>query len=100
MFRTRFFLNLRSEVKVTVIQKQYATPSNSKMYTHAQFGVPISNNLGMLWAYFFLKVRPVVNVTIVQNQYATIWEHKMYQHTKYRIHMSNNIGDMLRTQLF
>ena len=40
------FLELRSEVKVTVNQKQCVTLCNPKMYPHTSFGVPISNNIG------------------------------------------------------
>ena len=44
--KTKTFLDLRSEVKVTVIQKQCVTLRNPKMYSHTKFGFPTSNNIG------------------------------------------------------
>ena len=39
-------LKTRSEVKVTVTRKWYATLRHPKMYPHTKFGIPTSKNLG------------------------------------------------------
>ena len=40
------FLKTRSEVKVTVTQKWYATLRHPKMHLHTKFGIPTSKNIG------------------------------------------------------
>ena len=40
------FLKTRSEVKVTVTQKWYATLRHPKMHPHTKFGIPTSKNIG------------------------------------------------------
>ena len=42
----KIILKTRSEVKVTVTQKWYATLRHPKMYPHTKFGMPISKNIG------------------------------------------------------
>ena len=37
----------RSEVKVTVTRKWYATLHHPKMHPHTKFGIPIAQNIGM-----------------------------------------------------
>ena len=39
-------IKTRSEVKVTVTQKWYATLHHPKMYPHTKFGIPTSKNIG------------------------------------------------------
>ena len=39
-------LKTRTEVKVTVTQKWYATLRHPKMYPHTKFGIPTSKNIG------------------------------------------------------
>ena len=39
-------LKTRSEVKVTVTRKWYATLRHPKMHTHTKFGIPTSKNIG------------------------------------------------------
>ena len=39
-------LKTRSEVKVTVTRKWYATLRHPKMYPHTKFGIPTSKNIG------------------------------------------------------
>ena len=39
-------LKTRSEVKVTVTPKWYATLLHPKMYPHTKFGIPTSKNIG------------------------------------------------------
>ena len=39
-------LKTRSEVKVTVTRKWYATLRHSKMHPHTKFGIPTSKNIG------------------------------------------------------
>ena len=39
-------LKTRSEVKVTVTQKWYATLPHPKMHPHTKFGIPHSKNIG------------------------------------------------------
>ena len=46
MPRNAIFLELRSEVKVTVTLKQYVTLRDRKVYQHIEFGIPTSNNIG------------------------------------------------------
>ena len=58
-------LELLSEIKVTVTQKQSGILCNPKMYLHAKFGIPISNNIeDILWSLVILEWRPEVNVTV------------------------------------
>ena len=39
-------LKTRSEVKVSVTRKWYATLPHPKMYPHTKFGIPTSKNIG------------------------------------------------------
>ena len=39
-------LKTRSEVKVTVTRKWYATLRRPKMHPHTKFGIPTSKNIG------------------------------------------------------
>ena len=39
-------IKTRSEEKVTVTQKWYATLRNPKMHPHTKFGIPTSKNIG------------------------------------------------------
>ena len=39
-------IKTRSEVKVTVTRKWYATLRHPKMYPHTKFGIPNSKNIG------------------------------------------------------
>ena len=51
------FLELRSEVKVTVTPRQYASLRDPKAQTHTKFGIPTSNNIGdMLWTWVRLEL--------------------------------------------
>ena len=45
------FLESKTNVKVTVTQRQHVTLPDPKMYPYTKFGIPISNNIGvMLWS--------------------------------------------------
>ena len=40
------FLEMKSEVKVTVTQIWYVTLRHTKIQPHTKFGIPTSNNVG------------------------------------------------------
>ena len=77
-----FLLELRSEVKVTVTQKQYVT-----LCTTGYIPNQIWDSLDM-----FLELKPEVKVTVTRKQYATLRGLKMYPQTKFGIPASYNIG--------
>ena len=54
MRQTQILLKNRSDVKVTVTRKWYATLHHPKMHLHTKFGIPTSKNIGdMLRTRFF-----------------------------------------------
>ena len=99
--RDTIILKTRSEVKVTVTQKWYATSQD--VFTHQSWNsylkeyrryAPDSKQ--------FLETRSEVKfkVTVTQLWYVTLLHPKMHPHTKFEIPTSNNIRDMLRTRFF
>ena len=102
-------LKTRSEVKVTVTQKWYATLRHPKMHPHIKFGIPTSKNIGDMHQtqsgtdghFITIKTKSEVKVkvTVTRKWYATLPHPKMHPHTKFGIPTSKNIGDMHRTRM-
>ena len=61
-------LEMRSEVKVTVIQKWYATFHHPKMHPHTKFGIPIPNNMKYAPDMIILETRSEVKVKATVTQ--------------------------------
>ena len=94
-------LKTRSEVKVTVTQKWYATLRHPKMYPHTKFGILTSKNIRDMdrtQRGTDGKTRSEVKVTVTQKWYVTPCHPKMHLHTKVGIPIPKNIGDMHQTQ--
>ena len=52
--KDKMFLELRPEVNVIVILKQFVALCNPKMYPHTKYGILTTNaKLNMLWTRFF-----------------------------------------------
>ena len=65
LHKYKIFLELRREVKVTVIQIECVTLLNPKMYPHNKCGIPTSNNIEeYALITFFLELWPEVKVTV------------------------------------
>ena len=99
----------KSEVKVTVIRKWYATLPHPKMHPHIKFGIPTSKNIGDMHRtrsgadgrtdiVITIITKSEVKVTVIRKWYATLPHPKMHPHTKFGIPTSKNIGDMHRTR--
>ena len=99
-------LKTRSEVKVTVTPKWYATLRHPKMHPHIKFGIPTSKNIGDMHRtrsgtdghFITIKTKSEVKVTKTRKWYVTLCHPKMHPHTKFGIPTSKNIGDMHRTR--
>ena len=85
--KTKIFLELRPEVKVTMIQKQCVLLRNPKMYSRNKFWIPTSNYIrGMVRTRFFL------------NGGQGHSDPKTVHETPGSQGVSNNIGDTLWTR--
>ena len=101
-------IKTKSEVKVTVTRKWYATLCHPKMHPHIKFGIPTSKNIGDMHQtrkrdgqtdiVITIKTKSEVKVTVTRKWYATLHHLKMHPHTKFGIPTSKNIGDMHRTR--
>ena len=61
-------LELLPEIKVTVTHKQSGKISNSRIYLHTKFGIPMSNNIeDILRRLVILYWMSEVNVTVPKN---------------------------------
>ena len=72
----------RSEVKVTVTQKWYATLGHSKKHPHTKFGSPTSKNIEVMT---ILVTRSEIKVTVIGKWNRTIRHSKMHLHSKFGI---------------
>ena len=102
-------LKTRSEIKVTVTLKLYATLPHPKMHPHIKFGIPTSKNIGDMHRTrsgtngqtdiaITIKIKSEVKVTVTWKWYTTLRHPKMHPHTKFEIPTSKNIGVMHRTR--
>ena len=106
-----FILKTRSEVKVTVTRKWYATLFHPKMHQHIKFEIPTSKNIGYINRtrsgtdgltdgrtdiVIAIKTRSEVKVkvTVTRKCYVTLLNPKMHSHTKeYRRYAPNTKRD-------
>ena len=96
-----WILETRSDFKVTVTQRWYATLRHPKRHPHTKLGIPTSNNIrDMLRTHFVLKTRSEVKVkiTVTQKWYAALHHPKMYPQTKFGTPTLKKIGDKHRTR--
>ena len=96
------FLEIRSEVKVTVTQLWCATLHHTKMNPHTKFEIPTSNNKRYAPGTIILKTRSEVNdkVTVTRKWYVTLHHSKMHPHTKFRVPTSNVLDTKWDGQIF
>ena len=80
-------LKSRSEVKVTVTQKWYATIGHPKKHPLTKFGIPTSKNIEKM---AILVTRSEVKVTVTGKWNRAICYSKMHLHSKFGIPTSSN----------
>ena len=82
----RHFITMKtkSEVKVTVTRKWYATLRHPKMHRHTKFGIPTSKNLGdMHWTRSGTDGRTDRAITICLPKF--LWGHKKIGYSIYEL---------------
>ena len=94
--KDKLFLELRPEVKATVIQKQCVTPPTPRCINRLNLGF-LPQIIKEIWSgHGFSRTEARDH----PKQYATIWDPKVYPHTNFGIPTLNNIGEMLRPRFF
>ena len=71
----------RSEVKIIVTKKWYATPCHPKMHPQTEFGIPTSNNIGdMAWIRSVTNGRTEPSKPIILQILGDLWTNNYILH--------------------